>query len=136
MIIATKLNSTPLQAASVLASDEDDLPLSNELLVENVEKAQSLNLGQSPGDQIQLSAYPNPMRYGSRINFRLPYTSQYELSLYDNNGNRKSIISKGTAQAGYINSAMLNSGTMKNGIYLVRIQTDLGSESISVIINR
>jgi hypothetical protein len=118
VILATNVTSSPQQAVGVLASE-------GEVLIPN------LIIVKEP-----LWCYPNPFSTAATINFMMPYAGDYNLTLYNANGQRQSMLIKGTAEAGKQNSLRLSSNSLPNGIYFVSLETSASRQTIKVVVRK
>ncbi|PSR53858.1 hypothetical protein AHMF7605_10170 [Adhaeribacter arboris] len=85
---------------------------------------------------VQLGNYPNPFQQQTTITFTAPVSTDYQLQVYDVNGNIIAKLQSGKAQAG--EKVLVNwaaSSKMKPGIYLVRLVTNAGVQNHKVIYN-
>lgn len=134
VILATRLNTAPQQAVGVIASD-DGAPVLKTMMAANTVSRRNEKINNDSAATV-LSVYPNPMGAGGTIRFRLPYSSNYELSIYNSGGMKQSVIKKGRASAGADNTVNFERGNTPAGFYTIRLQTDKGDQNIKVIINK
>ncbi|MCF7809694.1 S8 family serine peptidase [bacterium] len=81
-----------------------------------------------PSSYAICSAYPNPFNGKVRIEFQLPVSSEYLLSIFDLTGREIRTISEGIGNAG-LNTVVWNAIDMPSGSYVIRLSTP-GRESI------
>ncbi|WP_266205271.1 SBBP repeat-containing protein [Pontibacter kalidii] len=84
----------------------------------------------------KLLAYPNTFSDKTTISFTLDYEQEYVLEVYDLNGVPVGRIGAGKAEAGKEVRYELKGAGLKAGIYVVRLVTDTGAQSIKVILRR
>ena len=82
-----------------------------------------------------LSAYPNPFASNTLLSFSLPSASAYTLTVCDLKGSEVARVSSGQAEAGQLLSFNLGS-SLQNGIYLARLVTGTGTETIRLNVLR
>ncbi|MES2649734.1 MAG: T9SS type A sorting domain-containing protein [Bacteroidota bacterium] len=129
VIMATNLSSNPIRAESVIASDENTIALkaSSKTIYEK-DNAGSL--------KNELTISPNPVSAVASISFRLAKTSQYELSIVDQQGQKLRVIKTGLATAGVVNKVPVNNIYLPAGIYHVQLQTGQIKKSCKMVITR
>jgi hypothetical protein len=88
--------------------------------------------GRTPKAEKTLSVYPNPSAQKATIEFALPDTQRYTLHVYNAQGWVVSRIAAGTAEAGKRYSFPINS-ELPDGIYLVRLTTDKGTQTLRLV---
>ena len=91
---------------------------------------------QVAGSEDDLSVTPNPFQDQATITFSLKEAGDYTLELHDVNGRVVKHISKGKAEANKVYSFEIGSGSMSNGIYMIRLSAGKSSKAIRVSLNR
>lgn len=88
----------------------------------------------NPDEKISLQNYPNPFDRSTTINYRIPATTQLELSIYNLLGSRIELIETATKAAGTYNLEW-NAQQLPEGIYLLQLKTDKQIITRRIIIN-
>ena len=76
---------------------------------------------QFPDDFLLFPAYPNPFNTSTTITFGLPCPAPVSIRVYDVTGRLTAILSDGERLAG-LHTVVWNSGNIKSGVYLVRLE--------------
>ena len=76
--------------------------------------------------KINLEAFPNPFSASATIRFQLIETGLATLELYNASGQKISTLYNGTAEAGLLYEAQLQSRGLNNGFYFYRLTTETG----------
>ncbi|PTX14919.1 putative secreted protein (Por secretion system target) [Pontibacter mucosus] len=84
----------------------------------------------------QLRAYPNTFSDKTTISFMLAHEQEYVLEVYNLNGTPVGRLGAGKAKAGKEVKYELKGSGLKAGIYVARLVTDTGAQSIKVILKR
>lgn len=102
-------------------------------------KAQLEALGlQFPGTEIatKLVAYPNAFSDRATISFSLEKDDAYTLEVYDLNGRLVRKVGEGTAKAEQLYAYELEGQNLAAGMYVARLVTDSGMQSIKLLLRR
>lgn len=102
-------------------------------------KAQLEALGlQFPGAEIasKLVAYPNAFSERTTISFALENDGAYTLEVYDLNGRLVRKVGEGTAKAAQLYAYELEGQTLAAGMYVARLVTGSGTQSIKLLLRR
>ncbi|PVY39049.1 outer membrane protein assembly factor BamB family protein [Pontibacter virosus] len=102
-------------------------------------KAELEALGiQLPGAEVaaKLMAYPNAFSDRTTISFALEKDEAYTLEVYDMNGRLVRKVGEGTAKANQLYEYELEGQTMSDGMYIARLVTDSGTQSIKLLLRR
>ncbi|MFC5270244.1 LamG-like jellyroll fold domain-containing protein [Adhaeribacter terreus] len=81
----------------------------------------------------KLDASPNPFMNTTRINFAVPESGEYSITLYNMAGHPVKVLKKGYATAGENLSMELDGSKLPRGLYLVRLQNNRYSETIKLV---
>jgi hypothetical protein len=91
--------------------------------------------GSNPGPAFGLAVTPNPIVRNSRISFSLPRAGNVRLKLYDASGKLVSTLANGRHPAGpYQVGLSAVGGQLSAGVYLLRLDSDLGSTTRKLVI--
>jgi polyhydroxybutyrate depolymerase len=82
-------------------------------------------VGSAPGEFCLLQNYPNPCNRSTTVEYRLPYCSLVELSIYDLAGQEVAALVAGRQPAGVYRVEWDGSG-FSSGLYFYRLETDHG----------
>jgi hypothetical protein len=83
----------------------------------------TIEQSQAISDRFELNAaYPNPFNSSVRVDFQLPITSRYMLSVHDISGREVDILRQGIGNAG-VNTVVWDGGNIPSGVYLLRLST-------------
>ncbi|QHL88830.1 T9SS type A sorting domain-containing protein [Nibribacter ruber] len=83
-----------------------------------------------------LRAYPNPFKGTATVNFTLPQGGAYTIVLYNSKGEQVIDAKKGLAEAGVANTLEVSAAGLPSGLYILRLETNLGTETIKLLHNR
>lgn len=89
-----------------------------------------------PTGLARLSAYPNPFSDNTSVSFISLEEGDYTLSLYDSRGILLRVLQQGKAIAGESHKLSLDGSYLKNGLYIIRLQTRSKSESTRLMLER
>ncbi|HEY1112628.1 MAG TPA: serine hydrolase [Chitinophagaceae bacterium] len=92
--------------------------------------------GQASGKLTHLRVHPNPVDNRTMISFVPEQSGQVTLQLYDVNGMLKQILFEGAVEKGVMKQVTLERGTLKGGVYFVRLQTAAGISQHKIVLNR
>ena len=84
----------------------------------------------------QLTTFPSPFTDMATIEFTLPKTENYTISLYDMKGSLIKQLKSGTAQAGEVNRIEVDGRNMAEGLYLARMVSDSGARTIRLLLRK
>jgi hypothetical protein len=87
----------------------------------------------NPIAPLVLTSYPNPFNAKAIIQYQLPSAGQVEIAIYDVLGQRAETLVDGRQEAGTYRIAW-DSGGHPSGVYFVRLNTSVGSESRKVLL--
>lgn len=102
-------------------------------------KAELEALGiQLPGAEVaaKLVAYPNAFSDITTISFALETDGAYTLEVYDMGGRLVQKVGEGTAKAKQLYEYELQGQAMSDGMYVARLVTDSGMQSIKLLLRR
>ncbi|MEI6945613.1 hypothetical protein V9K67_00320 [Paraflavisolibacter sp. H34] len=80
-----------------------------------------------------LSAAPNPFTGSVTVSFTLPQSGAYSLVLEDLGGTQHRVVKKGRAEAGQRQTFTLEEQHLGGGLYLLRLQTAKGSQTLKLV---
>jgi D-alanyl-D-alanine carboxypeptidase len=86
--------------------------------------------------QDKLIVFPNPVSSRSTISFQSAQSGKVNLSLYDVNGKLVTTLFNGTAEKGIHREISIEAGKLIAGIYICRLQTEAGTISQKIILQR
>lgn len=79
-----------------------------------------------------VEVYPNPFMESATINFELSESSYVDLSIYDLKGKRiNNLINEDLDKGAH--TVLWNAGNSPNAVYLLKLQTELGTKTIRLI---
>ncbi|MEI6945742.1 T9SS type A sorting domain-containing protein [Paraflavisolibacter sp. H34] len=81
-----------------------------------------------------LSATPNPVTTTSAISYNFTRSTDYALSLYNSRGMKLALLKSGKAEAGRQQLCTLNTAGLSRGLYLVRIDTRQGAQTLKLLV--
>ncbi|MBC5774837.1 T9SS type A sorting domain-containing protein [Pontibacter sp. KCTC 32443] len=84
----------------------------------------------------QVTAYPNPVKEKSKLEFRLKNADNYVVNLYDLKGNLIRELSTGHAKAEELVTIELDARTLDNGLYFARIISSSKSKTIKLLLKK
>jgi hypothetical protein len=87
-----------------------------------------------PGDVLKV--YPNPFSEKAYIDFVLQDGGEYLINLYDGKGSFVALLKKGQTQAGQKNLIEIDGSGLPSGVYLVNMQSQKGTQTFRIVINR
>lgn len=80
-----------------------------------------------------LTVFPNPVAPSTQIRYQLANPTQVQLSLLDGSGRVVAVLAKERQQSG-VHQYALSAGQLPGpGLYLIRLQTDAGQQTIRVV---
>ncbi|WP_276499513.1 T9SS type A sorting domain-containing protein [Pontibacter litorisediminis] len=80
--------------------------------------------------------YPNPFFSTTSLYFTLLQNGRYEVSLYDTNGSKVTMLKQGDAIAGEVNKVDIKGEDFARGLYLVKIQTEEKTEVLKLVLDK
>ena len=83
-----------------------------------------------------LLAYPNTFSESTTISFSVERGQAYTLEVYDTKGRLVRELATGTAEAGGTQKYVLRGESLSEGLYIARLVTSAGSQSIKVLLKR
>ncbi|EMR03276.1 Minor extracellular protease vpr precursor [Cesiribacter andamanensis AMV16] len=92
--------------------------------------------GSEPVQVLTLDAMPNPFNTQTTIKFSMQLASNYTLELRNSNGTLVGIVAQGTSAAGQEHTVVLSRGSLKNGIYLLRLITDQEVATLRIMVSK
>ena len=124
----TTLSGTPL---AEVTEDIDGNPRSDvypykgayEHDIELITKSDEEPVAEQPGEYELKDNYPNPFNPATTIEYRLPETSQVELTVYTIEGRRVETLVNEQQEAG-IHNVTFDASGLASGTYIYRIQTE------------
>jgi hypothetical protein len=128
-LLATDVSSTSLKAVGFLGTD-GAAPLTS---TRNQETA---DLMAKPVVQPVLQAYPNPFTHKATLQFTLPADSEFSLTLFDAKGARISLLQQGKALARQLQTVEVEANHLNRGLYFVRLQTNRGTQTLRLMLDR
>ncbi|MEI6948944.1 T9SS type A sorting domain-containing protein [Paraflavisolibacter sp. H34] len=136
VILATNQSTSPRLAVSVLAIDSAGLaplpaapPVVSGLVYRpEAEGAKTL--------EAALSVFPNPASGPSALRFQLDRPADYRLLLFNSQGTLVAELKKGHAPAGGLQTVPFDAGILPGGLYLLRLQTAIGSKTLPFIVEK
>jgi hypothetical protein len=81
-------------------------------------------------------AYPNPFLLETTVNFKFSKDEKYSLTLYDSNGARIGQVKESSAEAGKLNTFILEASTLARGLYLLKLETGKRVKTLKLIHER
>ncbi len=129
VILATKLDTSPYQVVSVLASDAS----STSGIAVAATTSDAITGFEEYAETGSWQVYPNPFTASSTLNFSLAQTGKYTVTLLNNMGEVVSVLKQGWAEAGIPQTVRLSGASLVNGLYWVRIQTDNESKVMKLL---
>ncbi|SIR42535.1 outer membrane protein assembly factor BamB family protein [Pontibacter lucknowensis] len=84
----------------------------------------------------ELLAYPNPADALTTIRFTSAVESAYELQLFDMKGALMQQVRQGQAKAGEVTEVQLDVSSLKKGMYLARITSAGGVQTVKIVVER
>ncbi|WP_143741216.1 DUF4082 domain-containing protein [Pontibacter ramchanderi] len=110
----------------------DKFTITSGMAASVVSSLQKADVEESEG----LTVYPNPFSDKATISFTLQEDSDYYVRLYDNKGALVAFLKHGYAKAGEQYNVEVDGSKQARGLYLVRLQTDAGSKTVKLILDR
>ena len=102
--------------------------------VTSMVKEYGKNILLAPPSGFQLDeAYPNPFNPTTTIRFRIPSTACISLMVYDQLGREATSLIEGMRQAGS-HQILWNAAHYPSGVYLCRLQTEQGIQTIKLLL--
>jgi len=83
---------------------------------------------------LSLRATPNPARDASQLSFRLPQSSQVQLSIFDMSGKKVTDLWSGQLPAGQHTTEWNGLSSVPKGLYFANIQTEAGRMFIKIAV--
>ncbi|WP_415830517.1 DUF4082 domain-containing protein, partial [Gillisia limnaea] len=96
----------------------------------------SVSQSSDPQPKDVLKVYPNPFSEIAYIDFVLQNGGEYVINLYDGKGSFVALLKKEQTQAGQKNLIEIDGRGLPSGIYLVRLQSQKGTQTFRIAINR
>lgn len=87
----------------------------------------------APLDLLSLSVFPNPITPSTLIRYQLTAPTQVQLSILDGSGRSVAILTKERQQSGTYQYALSAGQLPSPGIYLIRLQTDAGQQTVRIV---
>ncbi|CAN5745377.1 hypothetical protein BH10BAC3_BH10BAC3_09150 [soil metagenome] len=125
VILATNMSVSPNQAISVLASDD-------ELVIDST--GSPVIKPVVTGDPTVLKVYPNPSNGTANIRLRLPFTSSFNLTLYDSRGRKVKTLREGKTLADTETIVPLNGNGLPPAVYYIRLHAGIAVTVKQIII--
>jgi pectin methylesterase-like acyl-CoA thioesterase len=110
----------------VNAKPEDNYPITGADLAQNIQKA-------IPNTYSLSQNYPNPFNPTTTINYDLPKTGKVSLKVYDVYGREVATLVNGIVAAG-THQAVFDAKKLASGVYFARIQTEVISSTIKLVL--
>ena len=92
--------------------------------------------GIEKSDTGDLRAYPTPFSDKATIEFTTTVDENYIVRLYDMKGALVKELKSGTAKAGVVNQVEVDGRSLPEGLYLGRIISDSGSQTVKLLLKR
>jgi hypothetical protein len=86
------------------------------------------------GDEVRLTAAPNPATRGTRLSFRLPPQAAARLDLFDASGRRVRRLQDGTGASAWWDGRDDRGTRLPGGAYYARLRWDGGSRTATVVL--
>ncbi|GAA4305175.1 T9SS type A sorting domain-containing protein [Nibribacter koreensis] len=122
VIIATDVSSTAWKAVGFLVTDAAATVASN--VNGNVLKVQGQKL---------LRVHPNPFQGTANVTFTLPVAGEYSLALYNSRGEQATGIISGRTEANISTTIELKANHLPSGMYVLKLQTAQGTETVKLV---
>jgi uncharacterized delta-60 repeat protein len=87
-------------------------------------------------NKIALTAFPNPTNGSLSMSYELTGKTNVTFEMYDLNGRNVAILEKGIRYAGVQNENFQLPSSISNGVYIVRMKTELGVSNVRVNVVR
>jgi hypothetical protein len=84
--------------------------------------------------QTKLRSYPNPFTSSTTLEFALAQSGKYQLEIYDVQGRLVQRVQAGEATAGQLVQAPWQATTVTRGLYLARLTTGAGTQTIKLVV--
>jgi len=81
--------------------------------------------------KLELSAFPNPVAYNTRISYHLETTGEVVIQLFNCKGQLVKTVRKQTEQAGD-NQFILDKDSLSDGLYFLHVSSETSSEAIPI----
>ncbi|MBC5993005.1 T9SS type A sorting domain-containing protein [Pontibacter sp. SD6] len=91
------------------------------------------SIGEAEGD---LRAYPTPFSDKATIEFTTSVDENYTVRLYDMKGALVKELKSGAAKAGVVNQVEVDGRSLPEGLYLGRVVSDSGSQTVKLLLKR
>ncbi|MEI6945623.1 T9SS type A sorting domain-containing protein [Paraflavisolibacter sp. H34] len=133
VVLATSMEDT-LQAVSVRGVDGSGTTgaAANGALTEtSTESPAALSAGSGA-----LVASPNPLSTSTTLSYTFAAASTYTVSLYDSKGQKLRVLKWGQAPAGRQTLCTVDGTGLPAGMYLVRIDTNDGSQTLKLLVRK
>ncbi|WP_299761769.1 LamG-like jellyroll fold domain-containing protein [uncultured Pontibacter sp.] len=90
-----------------------------------------------PSEQMpSMEVYPNPFTSTATLNFILPESGSYSLSLYDSKGALIDQLQQGYATAGENRALELRGQHLAKGLYFIRLQTATQGKTLRLVLDK
>jgi hypothetical protein len=83
--------------------------------------------------RVSLQAYPNPFNPSTTIRYTLNESSEISLSIYSGLGQLVQVVEQGVKAAGSY-SVFFDAGRLASGVYVVRLQSSKGAETMNIVL--
>ena len=87
----------------------------------------------APTGRTTLAALPNPFAGNTNVQFTLPESGAYRLTLYNTMGVKLRDLAAGTGEAGQQKTIQFNGTMLASGLYLLRLQTNTTATTIKLL---
>ncbi|WP_439882733.1 putative Ig domain-containing protein [Pontibacter sp. MBLB2868] len=87
-------------------------------------------------EEASFNVYPNPFIDLATVSFTLKNGGHYTVLLYDSSGKLIKSLGDGTAEAEVATKIEVSSRGLNKGLYIIRLNTDEGSRSMKLVLNR
>jgi hypothetical protein len=115
VVWATNESVSPLRAVGVLATDAS----SSGAIARSTTTSTFMEADNNKG---QWLVYPNPFAGNTTVDFILPNSGKYNVTLYDNKGSRIRVLRQGWAEAGLRNRVLIDGSHLAGGVYYIKVQ--------------
>lgn len=134
-ILATDITggSSALQAVSIIASESAG---SGSKIARSAPATNVFKLEGDGNAKDAIAAYPNPFKNNAVLSFSVAEESDYTVTLYNNIGAKLTVVSRGKAMSGKLNTISIDGSRLVQGIYLVQLRTKTGTKTIKLLRTR
>ncbi|CAN5766969.1 hypothetical protein BH10BAC3_BH10BAC3_22160 [soil metagenome] len=146
VIMATNQSTNPIQAVSVLASDDPSgaststvsaSAVTSETNIMKKGKAEAATVFKSESDvntqNEAVGIYPNPFMNNAVLRFSVNEESDYTVTLYNSMGAKVKLLGRGKANAGKLNTINIDGSQLAPGMYLAHLVTNTGTKTIKLV---